>query len=85
MACTLGFGIKIDIKININFDAKTQGARPLLGLVLWAGTPPGRRPRDPREGAQAPRDRPPGTHARVLNIKKSKELKRTIEYRTLEL
>ena len=50
-----------------------------------SGSPPGRRPREPREAAQAPRDRLPGTHVLVLNIKKSKELKRTIEYRTLEL
>ena len=48
-------------------------------LDFRPGPPAGRRPRDPREGAQAPRDRPPGTHACDLNIpnikhKKSAEL-----------
>ena len=65
---------KIDIQIDVNFDAKTNGAGPELARRHWAGNPPqgapGRRPRDPGEAAQAPRDRPPrppGTHARVLN------------------
>ena len=59
---------KIDIKININFDAKPMGAGHEVGHRVWAGTPPGRHPREPREGAQAPRDRPPGTHACALHI-----------------
>ena len=63
---------KIDVKIDIKNDAKTKRAGHLLTRRHWAGTPPqgapGRRPRDPGEAAQAPRDRPPrppGTHARV--------------------
>ena len=65
---------KIDIKIDMNFDANPRGAQPLLGRRHWAETPPrgapGTRPREPTEAAQAPRDRPPrppGTHVRVLN------------------
>ena len=51
---------KIDVKIVIKNDAKTKRARPLLTRRHWAGTPPqgppGRRPRDPGEAAQAPWD-----------------------------
>ena len=67
---------KIDIKIDINFDAKTMRAYHGLRFRHWVGNPPlgapGRRPRDPGEAAQAPRDRSPrhpGTHVRVLNTK----------------
>ena len=51
---------KIDVKIDIKNDAKTKRAGHLLSLRHWSGTPPqgapGRRPRDPGEAAQAPRD-----------------------------
>ena len=51
---------KIDIQIDIKNDAKTQRARQVLGRRHCAGTPPqgppGRRPRDPGEAAQAPWD-----------------------------
>ena len=51
---------KIDIEIDINFDAIPRGVQQVLTLVLWAGTPPqgapGRHPRSPGEAAQAPRD-----------------------------
>ena len=51
---------KIDVKIVIKNDAKTKRARPVLTRRHWAGTPPqgppGRRPRDPGEAAQAPWD-----------------------------
>ena len=54
---------KIDVQIDINFDAIRRGVGHGLVLVLWAGTPPqgapGRHPRSPGEAAQAPRDRPP--------------------------
>ena len=64
---------KIDIKIDMIFDAHPREARPPTAVRLSAGTPPwdplGRAP-----GAQGERPRPhgtalPGTHARVLNIK----------------
>ena len=61
---------KIDIKIDVKNDAKTKRAEPVL---TRSDPAPGRRPREPREVAQAPRDRLPGTHALVLN-KKIKEL-----------
>ena len=51
---------KIDVKIVIKNDAKTKRAGVVLGRRHWAGTPPqgppGRRPRDPGEAAQAPWD-----------------------------
>ena len=51
---------KIDIKIDIIFDANTSEAGPLLTRRHWVETPPqgppGRRPRDPGEAAQAPWD-----------------------------
>jgi len=58
---------KIDIKIDTKNDAKSKRARhqnkrarPVLGRRHWAGTPPqgppGRRPRDPGQAAQAPWD-----------------------------
>ena len=51
---------KIDVKIVIENDAKFKRAHPLLGRRHWVGPPPqgppGRRPRDPREAAQAPWD-----------------------------
>ena len=51
---------KIDVKIVIKNDAKSKRAWRLLGRRHWAGTPPqgppGRRPRDPGEAAQAPWD-----------------------------
>ena len=69
---------KIDINIDMKNDAKTKRAGQVLARRHWAGTPPqgapGRRPRGPGEAAQAPQDRHPDTHARVLNIKRSKEL-----------
>ena len=54
---------KIDIKIDINFDANSKGRRVEVALVVWARDPPreplGRQPRGPGEAAQAPQDRPP--------------------------
>ena len=51
---------KIDVKIDIKNDAKTKRARPLLARRHWSENPPqgppGRRPRDPGEAAQAPWD-----------------------------
>jgi hypothetical protein len=51
---------KIDVKIDIKNDAKTKRAWRLLTRAVWVGTPPqgppGRRPRDPGEAAQAPWD-----------------------------
>ena len=51
---------KIDINIDIKNDAKSKRAEGVLTRRHWAGTPPqgapGRRPRDPGEAAQAPRD-----------------------------
>ena len=51
---------KIDVKIDIKNDAKTKRAGHVLRNRHWAGTPPqgppGRRPRDPGEAAQAPWD-----------------------------
>ena len=51
---------KIDIKIDIKNDAKTKRAGAVLTRGVWVGTPPqgppGRRPRDPGEAAQAPWD-----------------------------
>ena len=77
---------KIDVKIDIKNDAKTKRAFARSGpQTLVRNPPPGSRPRDRREAAQAPRDRLPGTHALVLN-KKSRELKTNlyvVECRTL--
>ena len=51
---------KIDVKIVIKNNANTKRACPFLGRRHRAGTPPqgppGRRPRDPGEAAQAPWD-----------------------------
>ena len=51
---------KIDVKIDIKNDAKTKRAGGVLSRGVWVGTPPqgppGRRPRDPGEAAQAPWD-----------------------------
>ena len=51
---------KIDVKIVIKNDAKTKRAWHVLARGHCAGTPPqgppGRRPRDPGEAAQAPWD-----------------------------
>ena len=56
---------QIDIKIDMNFDAKTKRPCQGLGFRHWVETPPpGGRPRGPGEGAQAAWDRPPGTHVR---------------------
>ena len=55
---------QIDIKIVIDFDAKTKRAGDGLTFRHWAETPPREAPQGLREGAQAARDRPPGTYAR---------------------
>ena len=51
---------KIDVKIDIKNDAKSKRARRLLTRRHWSENPPrgppGRRPRDPGEAAQAPWD-----------------------------
>ena len=50
----------IDVKIDIKNDAKSKRARRLLTRRHWSENPPqgppGRRPRDPGEAAQAPWD-----------------------------
>ena len=62
---------KTDIKIELNFDAKTKRVGQGSVRRLWGAPPPWRRPRSPGEGGQATRERPPGTHARG---KRSKEV-----------
>ena len=57
-----------DIKIDINFDAKTKRAYQGLGFRHWVETPPREAPQEPWEGAQAARERPPGTHARGILV-----------------
>ena len=57
-----------DIKINLNFNAKTKRAYHGSVRRFWAGTPPREAPQEPWEGAQAARERPPGTHARGIRV-----------------
>ena len=58
--CTFGFRIEIDVKIVIKNDAKTKRAGQFwaedIGSEPPPQGPPGRRPRDPGEAAQAPWD-----------------------------
>ena len=57
-----------DIKIDIDFDAKTKRAGQGSARRHWAGPPPREAPQEPWEGAQAARERPPGTHARGILV-----------------
>ena len=68
---------KIDIKIDINFDAKTKRAGHGLIFVSCGRDPPGRRPKGSGEGAHTARERPPGTYA---GGKRSKEVYNYTKY-----
>ena len=60
---------------------KPRGLTTFWAGDIGPGPPPERRPREPREAAQAPRDRLPGTHALVLNKKIKRTQKNSIFYR----
>ena len=53
---------KIDVQIDMNFDAKTKRARQPTTLRLWAGTPP----RELRGGAPGAQGRRPRHHGTAL-------------------